>query len=128
MRSDHRHLTAYQIGCEVGQSVGLVLRPAILDRHILALDVAVFTKALAECGQMAARSTGAELLRNPITGIAGCCARAASGHVAAALPSVTINSRRRMWIAMRPSQGGHARAMGAHSILKARVRAIQEQN
>src|SRR5262249_37376165 len=40
MRSDHRHLTAYQIGCEVGQSVVLVLRPAILDRHILALDVA----------------------------------------------------------------------------------------
>src|SRR2546430_5687283 len=53
MRSDRRHLTAYQIGCEVGQSVGLVLRPAILDRHILALDVSGFTKALAECGQMA---------------------------------------------------------------------------
>src|SRR5262245_56130322 len=53
MRSDHRHLTAYQIGCEVGQSVGLVLLPAILDRHILALDVAGFTKALAECGQIA---------------------------------------------------------------------------
>src|SRR6516165_8898880 len=52
MRSDHRHLTAYQIGCEVGQSVGLVLRPAILDCHILALDVAGFTKALAECGQI----------------------------------------------------------------------------
>src|SRR5262245_11458525 len=51
--SDHRHLTAYQIGCEVGQSVGLVLRPAILDRHILALDVADFTKALPECGQKA---------------------------------------------------------------------------
>src|SRR5260370_30075483 len=53
MRSDHRHLTAYQIGCEVGQSVGLVLRPAILDRQILALDVAGFTKTLAECGQIA---------------------------------------------------------------------------
>src|SRR6266481_371596 len=53
MRSDHRHLTAYQIGCEVGQSVDLVLRPAILDCHILALDVAGFTKALAECGQIA---------------------------------------------------------------------------
>src|SRR5262249_6145076 len=52
MRSDHRHLTTYQIGCEVGQSVGLVLRPAILDRHILALDIAGFTKALAECGQI----------------------------------------------------------------------------
>src|SRR5215472_8944500 len=53
MRSDHRHLTAHQIGCEVGQSVGLVLRPAILDRHILALDVAGFTKALPKCGQIA---------------------------------------------------------------------------
>ena len=38
-RSDHCHLTAYQIGCEVGQSIVLVLRPAILDRHILAFDV-----------------------------------------------------------------------------------------
>src|SRR5215470_17285449 len=46
MRSDHRHLTAYQIGCEVGQSVSLVLRPAILDHDILALDVAGFTNAL----------------------------------------------------------------------------------
>src|SRR5262249_53014476 len=53
MRSDHHHLTAYQIGCEVWQSVGLVLRPAILDHDILALDVAGFTKALAECGQIA---------------------------------------------------------------------------
>src|SRR5215470_14919563 len=43
MRSDHRHLTAYQVSCEVGQSVVLLLRPAILDRYILALDVAGFT-------------------------------------------------------------------------------------
>ena len=53
MRSDHRHLTAYQIGCEVGQSVVLVLRPPILDHRILALDVAGFTNALPECGQIA---------------------------------------------------------------------------
>ena len=33
-------------------------------------------------------------LRNPITGIAGCCARAASGHAAAAPPSSVMNSRR----------------------------------
>ena len=33
------------------------------------------------------------LLRNPITGIAGCCARAASGH-AAAPPSSPMNVRR----------------------------------
>src|SRR6266446_2354070 len=53
MSSDHRHLTAYQIGCEVGQSVVLVLRPAILDHDILALDVTGFTNALPEGGQIA---------------------------------------------------------------------------
>src|SRR5262245_12911373 len=95
MRSDHRHLTAYQIGCEVGQYIVLVLRPAILDHDILALDVAGFANALPECGQIArARSASAELLRNPITGIAGCCARAASGHAAAVPPSSVMNVRR----------------------------------
>src|SRR5262249_8413719 len=53
MRSDHRHLTAYQIGCEVGQPIVLVLRPAILDHDILALDVTGFANALPECGQIA---------------------------------------------------------------------------
>src|SRR5215831_18365881 len=53
MRSDHRHLTAYQIGCEAGQYIVLVLRPPILDRHIVALDVAGFANALPECGQIA---------------------------------------------------------------------------
>jgi hypothetical protein len=33
------------------------------------------------------------LLSHPITGIAGCCARATSGHVAAP-PSSVMNSRR----------------------------------
>ena len=53
MRGDHRHLTAYQIGCEVRQYVVLVLRPAILDHDILTLDVAGFANALPECGQIA---------------------------------------------------------------------------
>src|SRR5262245_8181049 len=41
-------------------------------------------------------------LRHPITGIAGCCARAASGHAAAPAPlsSVAKNFRRSMWLAM----------------------------
>ena len=38
--------------------------------------------------------SGDVALRNPITGIAGCCARAASGHAAAAPPSSVMNSRR----------------------------------
>src|SRR5262249_28098076 len=49
--SDYCHPTAYQIGCEVRQLIVLVLAPAILDRHIPALDVAHFTNALLECGQ-----------------------------------------------------------------------------
>jgi hypothetical protein len=38
---------------------------------------------------------GDALLRNPTTGSAGCCARAASGHNAAA-PSSVMKSRRLM--------------------------------
>src|SRR6266566_4452984 len=43
---------------------------------------------------MCANSSGDAALRKPITGIAGCCARAASGHVAAAPPRSVMNSRR----------------------------------
>jgi hypothetical protein len=39
-------------------------------------------------------------LTKPTTGIADCCARAASGHAAAAPPSVAKNFRRPMWLAM----------------------------
>src|SRR5262245_28402535 len=43
-----------------------------------------------------AESSGERALMNPITGIAGCCARAASGHAAAAPPMSVMNSRRLM--------------------------------
>ena len=49
-------------------------------------------------------ASGDPALTNPTIGIAGCCARAASGHATATPPSVNMNSRRRMWIAMRPSR------------------------
>src|SRR5262249_4749708 len=49
MRSDHCYLTADQISCEVGQVIVLVQRPAILDRHVLALDIAGLANALAKC-------------------------------------------------------------------------------
>jgi hypothetical protein len=39
---------------------------------------------------------GALVPRNPNTGIAGCCARAASGNVAATPPISVMNLRRRM--------------------------------
>src|SRR5262245_5956369 len=37
---------------------------------------------------------GDRVLRNPTTGIAGCCARAANGHATAAPASRAMNSRR----------------------------------
>jgi hypothetical protein len=55
----------------------------VLHRYVLALEVAGFVEALAERGALA----------NPTTGIAACCARAASGH-AAAPPSSVMKSRR----------------------------------
>jgi hypothetical protein len=44
---------------------------------------------------MRANGAGDTLLRNPITGIAVCCARAASGHNAAP-PNSVMKSRRPM--------------------------------
>jgi hypothetical protein len=52
-RSDHRHLTAYQIGCEVGQSIKLIFRPAILDCHTPGFDVPTFADALPKCVRFA---------------------------------------------------------------------------
>src|SRR5215467_4201812 len=40
--------------------------------------------------------------RNPITGIAGCCARAASGHAADAPPSSVMNSPRVIRLIFKP--------------------------
>src|SRR5258707_9392819 len=40
---------------------------------------------------------------NPSTGMAGCCARAASGHAAAAPPSSVMNSRRFIAMTQTPT-------------------------
>ena len=83
-----------QIGRQRRQSIVVTFRPAVFDRHVLALDEAGFVQALAERGTGTARRRRRRAARNPITGIAGCCARAASGHAAAAPPSSVMNSRR----------------------------------
>ena len=67
--------------------------PHVFDCHIAALDEAGFAQALAKRADIWALA-GSHVLSNPITGIAGCCARAASGHAAAAPPNSVMNSRR----------------------------------
>ena len=49
-RSDHSHMTADEIIGECGQSIVLAIGPAVLDRRILALDIAGFAKAPTESG------------------------------------------------------------------------------
>jgi hypothetical protein len=66
----------------------VTLSPTVLDGHILALDIARFLETLVK------PLSGDKVDMKPITGIAGCCARAASGHAAAAPPSSVMNSRR----------------------------------
>ena len=50
-RDDHGHLATNQIGRQRWQPIVLALRPAIFDRHVLALDIAGFVQALAERAQ-----------------------------------------------------------------------------
>src|SRR5262249_56479418 len=57
---------------------------------------------------MGRNPSGDAALRNPITGITPCCARAASGHVAAAPPSSVMNSRR---LIQSPRRRGRAGGM-----------------
>src|SRR5262249_23770422 len=72
------------------------LPPQVFDRHVPALDIAGFRQALAKRGQELCILTRRPSLRNPTTGIAGCCARALSGHATAAPPTAKMNSRRLM--------------------------------
>src|ERR1700730_10046827 len=90
-RSDHGHLATHKIGRKRRQTIVATLGEAILDRHCLALDVTSLWRNAATKG---ARSAGTPLLRNPTTGIAGCCAPAPSGHATAALPRSEMKSRR----------------------------------
>ena len=101
------HSPLYELGGERRQPVVMTIGPTIIDRDILTLDEAGVVKAMLHDRNERRIGHWLRPLSSPITGI-GCCARAASGHAATAPPSAAINSRRPMWIAMRPSRAGHA--------------------
>ena len=94
-RGNHGHLTMNQIGRHCRQPIVLVFRPAVFDRDVLALDVTGFAQPFDGMRRQLSRIPRRDAAsRNPITGIAGCCARAASGHAAAAPPISVMKSRR----------------------------------
>ena len=86
---------ADEIGCKRRQPIISIFRPTILNRNVLALSVAGFLQRLEKGCDVVVVIISDWALRYPITGIVGCCARAASG-LAAALPSPAMNSRRRI--------------------------------
>jgi hypothetical protein len=52
-RGDEGHTTADQISHQRRQAIVLAVQPVILHRHVLAIDVPTFAKALAECSRIA---------------------------------------------------------------------------
>ena len=69
--------------------------------------------SLGETQRQARASSSADApLRNPITGIAGCCACATIGHVAAAPPRSVMNSRRLIRSTCRRGQAASAARSG----------------
>ena len=79
-----------------------VLMPVDKNDPVMKTSLSAFTQALAGLGWIDGRNartrsadpSAVPPLTNPTTGIVGCCARAASGHVAAAPPTSVMNSRR----------------------------------
>jgi hypothetical protein len=49
-RGDDGHTTADQVSDQRPQAIVLALKPVVLDRHVQAIDLAGFTKPLAERG------------------------------------------------------------------------------
>ena len=90
---NHCYLTLDQISRQSCQPVVLTFRKAIFDRYVLAFDIAGFFRPLRNATTKCAAVPDVELWRYPMTGLVGCCARAASGH-AAAPPKSMMNSRR----------------------------------
>jgi hypothetical protein len=90
-----------QLGGQCGHSIELMLPPPVKDCEVVAFHIAGLGKALAKPAQAVRHRVGRALAsRKPMTGIVDCCARAVSGHAAAAPPSAAKNFRRLMWLAM----------------------------
>src|SRR5262245_6558784 len=64
-RGDHGDLSAHQVSCQCRQPFNLILGPAILDRNILALDIARFIKALAKSRQNVFETFGRRAAEDP---------------------------------------------------------------
>src|SRR5262245_50292283 len=92
-RNDCSYLAADQISRKCWQSLALVFRKPVFDRDIATIHDPPPCNPRRNASTQLERSWRPKALRNPTTGMANCCARAASGH-AAAPPRSVMNWRR----------------------------------
>ena len=94
-RGNYRHATADEVGHERWQAIVLALQPMVLDRRVLALDVAGFVESFTERSDLAHRG-----IRRPATDEANDrdrrLLRARRKRHAAAAPNSMMKSRRLM--------------------------------
>ena len=48
---EYRYASADEIGCKRREPIGLIFRPALFDRHVLALDISRFPPGPGETGR-----------------------------------------------------------------------------
>src|SRR5262245_54793273 len=110
----HGDVPANEIRHQLGNSIELIFRPAVDDRGIVAFHVAGFGEAPPNPRRRSDNASGERESRKPMTGVVGCCARAASGHAAAAAAPLSseMNARRFRMISAfaEPSCAGLTRA------------------
>src|SRR5215469_9103118 len=80
-----------QISSHYRQLIIATLSPTKFNSYILTFDIAKFTQAFAELLQAPCDCVGRSVVEETDHGL---CARAASGHAAAAPPTSVMNSRR----------------------------------
>jgi hypothetical protein len=96
-RNEEIDLRRNKLSYQLREPIVSFFCPAKLDNNVPALNVAEFTKAHSECVYCLCRAYGRRRAKKSDprgTLPSDCCARAASGHVAAAPPSSVTNSRR----------------------------------
>ena len=97
VRNNHGHRLANQVSRKLRQSITTTFRKAQFNRDVLTLSTKPASlKPWRNAVTNEVESASDVLRRNPITGIAPCCARAASGQAAAAPVKKVTNSRRLM--------------------------------
>ena len=90
---DYRNLSASQFGRQRRQPIDLIFGPAVMDRYVLALDIAGLFQALAKCAQTVRQRVRGPAVKESDHRHRRLLRPAASGH-AAAPPSAAMNSRR----------------------------------